>query len=760
MTVTRTRTRTWVGQAVQRVEDERLLKGQGQYVGDLRRDGMLHAVVLRSPVAHGVLKRIDTDKARAMPGVQRIITAADIERVLGRVPKIPMRQDAVDSVIPFLQPVIAHRKVRYVGEPVAVVVADTREQAEDALDAITLDIDALPVVTDTADTAVRLFDEQPANCALLLTGVRGDVEAAFASAPYKRRERFTVHRHTAVPMETRGSLAQWHGDKLTVWGATKAPFLCRRILAPLFGMPEADISMVEGDTGGSFGVRGEFYPDDFLIPFAARSIGRPVKWIETRSEHFLSCNHSRQADCEIEVACERDGTIVGMRARARTDVGAYVRTNGVTPSRNMAQVSPGPYRIPHVRFEVAMMVTNKTPVGTYRAPGRFETDFFRERMFDLAAADLGIDRVEFRRRNLVPKEEMPYPLPTLAPMNAKSECDSGEYQTTLARCVEEFGWAEKSKLSGRLIDGRYHGTAIGCYIEGGASGPREGARIVLNSDATFSVYTGSSANGQGLETVFSQIAADALGVPMNRIRGVFHGSTEYVKEGFGAFASRSIVMGGSAIVQVAAEVKQRIRAAAAERLGCAAEDVRLEEDQARAPGGRALSLGELAGISAEGSFSNSKRTYSYGAHAAHVAVDPATGTIDVLEYVAVEDVGRIINPETLHGQALGAIVQGLSGVLHEHLVYDDEGQLLVGSLMDYVLPIAADFPHIHVHALEECPSPLNPLGAKGAGEGGIIPVGGVLANALADALRPLGVQPHELPLSAPRVWRCIRESGR
>src|SRR5439155_17748015 len=405
-------------------------------------------------------------------------------------------------------------------------------------------------------------------------------------------------------------------------------------------------------------------------------------------------------------------------------------------------------------------LTNKTPVGTYRAPGRFETDFFRERLFDIAARELGIDRVEFRRRNLVPESEMPYPLPTIEPMGAKSECDSGNYRTTLERCLAEFGWDEKAKLSGKLIDGRYHGVGIGCYIEGGASGPREGARLVLNSDATFTVYTGSSANGQGLETVFSQIAADALGVPMNRIRGVFHGSTQYVKEGFGAFASRSIVMGGSAIVQVAADLKDRIRAEGSKRLGCAAEDVRLEDDQAHAPNGRTVFLGELAGISAEGSFSNTKRTYSYGAHAAHIAVDPATGTIEVLDYVGVEDVGRIINPETLHGQALGAIVQGLSGALHEHLVYDDEGQLLAGSLMDYALPVATDFPHIHVHALEECPSPLNPLGAKGAGEGGIIPVGAVLANALADALRPLGVQPRELPLSAPRVWQWIRESGR
>jgi aerobic carbon-monoxide dehydrogenase large subunit len=763
VTVTRTRTRTWVGQAVQRVEDERLLKGEGQYVGDLSREGMLHAAILRSPIPHGVLKRIDIEKAKAMPGVRAIITAPEVERALGKMPKIPMRQDPVPSVVPFFQPVIAKDKVRYVGEPIAVVVADSRIRAEDAMEAIALDIEALPVVVDAdaAEGAVRLFEGETSNCALLLAGVRGDADAAFENAPYRRRERFRVHRHTAVPMETRGVLAEWDAARkqLTFWGATKAPFLCRRILAPLFGMAEADIRMVEGDTGGSFGVRGEFYPDDFLIPFAARHVGRAVKWIETRSEHFIACNHSREADCELEIACTRDGTILGLRGRARTDIGAYVRTNGVTPSRNMAQVCSGPYRIPHVRFEVAMMLTNKTPVGTYRAPGRFETDFFRERLFDIVAGDLGIDRVEFRRRNLVAENEMPYSLPTLEPMGSQSECDSGNYRTTLERCLEEFRWPQKERLNGKLIDGRYHGIGIGCYIEGGASGPREGARLVLESDASFSVYTGSSANGQGLETVFSQIAADALGVPMNRIRGVFHGSTEYVKEGFGAFASRSIVMGGSAILLVAKDLKDRIRAEAGRRLGCNAEDIRLEDDHAHAPDGDAIGLGELAGINAEGSFSNSKRTYSYGAHAAHIAVDAATGRIEVLDYVGVEDVGRIVNPETLHGQALGAIVQGLSGVLQENLVYDDEAQLLSGSFADYAMPIAADFPHLHVVALEECPSPLNPLGAKGAGEGGIIPVGGVIANALAAALSALGVQPRELPLSAPRVWRLLNNSG-
>jgi carbon-monoxide dehydrogenase large subunit len=429
-------------------------------------------------------------------------------------------------------------------------------------------------------------------------------------------------------------------------------------------------------------------------------------------------------------------------------------------------VSSGPYRIPHVRMDVSMMVTNKTPVGTYRGPGRFETDFFRERLLDIVAQDLGIDRVEFRRRNLIPESDMPYPLATSEPLGGKTECDSGDYRMTLDRCLSEFNWSEKTRLSGKLIDGRYHGVGIGCYIEGGASGPREGARLVVESDGTVSVYTGSSANGQGLETVFTQIAADALAIPMERIRGVFHGSTAYVKEGFGAFSSRSVVMGGSAIVVVAGKLKEAIRSAAAAHFGCTPGEIAVVEDErVLAADGRSISWAELAarapdGLVAEGSFASSKRTYSYGAHAAHIAVDPGTGCVEVIDYVAVEDVGRIINPETLHGQALGAIVQGLGGVFLEGLVYDDQAQLMTGSFADYLLPTAGDFPNIRIFALEERPSPNNPLGAKGAGEGGIIPVGGVIANAVAAALSPLGVQPRELPLSPPRIWQLIHEARR
>jgi carbon-monoxide dehydrogenase large subunit len=715
---------------------------------------------LRSPVAHGRIRGIDTAACAAMPGVMAVITAADIG---AEIPRIPLRQEAHPSLLAYEQPVIAFDKVRYVGEPIALVVADTRARAEDALEAIRFDIDELPAVSDRDGAlagATQLHEQAPANCAMTLRAVRGDADAAFRDAPYVRHERLSMHRHTAIPMETRGLLADWDPvqRRMVVDGAGKVPFANRRILAGMLGLQESAVDLIECDIGGAFGARGEFYPEDFLVPFAAMRLGRPVKWQETRSDHFLATNHARDADCEIEIACTREGDILALRGRARTDIGAYLRTVGVTPSRNIAQVCSGPYRIAHISMEVSLLMTNKTPVATYRAPGRYEADFFRERMLDLAAADLGIDRVEFRRRNLVSQDEMPYALATVQPFGEATECDSGNYLSTLQRCLDEFDWAAKSALNGKLVDGRRHGLALGCYIEGGASGPRESARLVLEADGRLAVYAGSSAVGQGLETTFTQIAADAMGVPMSRVRGVFHGSTTGVAEGFGSYSSRSTVMGGSALLGAAARLQQMMREVAAGKLGCAPERVLLADGGATAPDGRALSWAELAGaegLSVEHSFASKKRTYSYGTHAAHVAVDVATGEVAVIDYVAVEDVGRIINPAMLHGQTMGALVQGLGGILLEELVYDDQGQLLTGSLMDYAMPRADNFPSLRTVVLEEHPSPNNPLGAKGAGEGGVIPVAGVIANAVAAALAPLGVEIRDLPLSAQNVWRLI-----
>jgi carbon-monoxide dehydrogenase large subunit len=748
-----------IGHPVERIEDLRFLRGRGQFVDDVPLEGVLHAAILRSSVAHGRIRGIDVAAALKRPGVHMVFTASDI----GAIPVITMRQELMPEYAHFQQPVIAREKVRYVGEPVAVVVADSAALAEDALDAIALDIEPLPAVADRAASragASLLFEERGNNLVGTLTALRGDADAAFEDAPYVRRERFEVQRFTAVPMEPRGLLAEWDAARghLTVHGAAKVAFHNRVILAKQLALAEDAITMIEADVGGGFGVRGEFYPEDFLIPFAARALGRPVKWIEDRREHLLATNHARDAECELEIACERDGTIRGLRGRGAVDLGAYIRTNGITAARNTAQILSGPYRVPNIHYEVDLLLTNKTPSGTYRGPGRFEADFFRERLFDIVANDLGIDRVEFRRRNLISEAEMPWPLATVMPLDIKTETDNGDYRATLDRCLAEFNWAEKSKLQGKLIDGRYHGIAVGCYLEGGASGPRENVRLVLEADGTISVYVGSSAHGQGLETVFAQIAADALDLPMDRIRGVMHGSTTHVRRGYGSYSSRATVMGGSAILHAADNLKDAMRAAAAQKFGCTLSDISIASEAVSGPGGKFLPWGAFAGTEAEGTYASNKRTYSYGAHAAHVAVDPGTGHVALIDYVAVEDVGRIVNPITLHGQCMGAIVQGLGGALLEHLIHDENGQLLTGSFADYLLPGAGDFPSIRAYALELRPAPHNPLGAKGAGEGGIIPVGGVIGNAVANALSSLRVEPRVLPLSPARVWELIHSA--
>ena len=468
-------------------------------------------------------------------------------------------------------------------------------------------------------------------------------------------------------------------------------------------------------------------------------------------------NHARQADCEIEIACRRDGTILGVRGGMYVDLGAYVRTNGLIQPRTLAQCLSGPYRVPNVRLTSRALLTNKTPSGTYRAPGRYEGSFFCERLIELAARDLGIEAAEMRRRNLIGAGEMPYRLPRLDPGGpaVDTECDSGDYRETLERCLAEFGWEEKRALQGREIDGRYHGVAIACFIEGGGYGPKETARIDLEADGTVSVYVGSAAVGQGLETVMAQIAADTLGLPLTQVR-VLHGSTPFLDEGYGAFGSRSTVMGGSAVFEGANALLAKIRAAAAARLGCAADQVELVDGCARANDGRSIAFAELAadGLRVTTAFGNDNRlTYTYGAAAAHVAVDPGTGDVELLDCLVVEDVGRIVNPLTLHGQAIGGLVQGLGGAFLEHLVYDENGQLLTGNLADYLIPAATDFPKIRAIALENHPSPSNPLGVKGAGEGAIIPIGGLMANAVGNALASFGAMPNQLPLSPARVWQ-------
>jgi aerobic carbon-monoxide dehydrogenase large subunit len=754
----------YIGQEIERTEDFRFLTGRGTFVDDCEPVGLLHAAILRSSVSHGRLTELNVSPALKMPGVHAIVTARDIAE---KVPRIPIRLAPIAGLEKYLQPVIAEEKVRYVGEPLAVVVADSRAIAEDAAAEIGVTIDPLDPIPDwqssERDTSL-LFEDNGTNVAARYTVGFGDTDKVFAQADYTRRELFRAQRHTAVPMETRGVVAEWDAaaQRLIVKGATKVTFFNRRVLAAMLQMPESAIDLIELDVGGGFGVRGEFYPEDFLIPFVARKLRRPVKWIEDRLEHFQAANHSREIDCELEIACRRDGTILGLRGRIFGDMGAYTRTNsGVVPAK-AAQFLHGPYRVPAIKIDVAAYMTNKTPVGTYRAPGRFESNFFRERLIDMAARDLGIDPVAIRRRNLIAAAEMPYSIGKLVPYENETDYDSGDYQAALDECLKVFGWDEKVEHQGRMISGRYHGLGVACFVESGGAGPRENVRMTLERDGQINVAVGSSVLGQGLETVFAQIAADAMGLPIN-IFSVSHGSTTIIDEGFGTYHSRAVVMGGSAILDGAKNLRAAIGAAAALQLNCRQEDVTFEDGVARGPGTDALSLATIAAafgpLSAKGTFANTKRTYSYGAHAAHVAVDIRTGHVEILDYVAIEDVGRAINPALVHGQTLGAVVQGLGGVFLDHILYDADGQLLNGSLADYLLPTASDFPNVRGVAMELHRSPSNPLGAKGAGEGGMVAVAATAANAVAAALSTLGVEPKQLPLSPPRLWRLIQKGA-
>jgi aerobic carbon-monoxide dehydrogenase large subunit len=752
---------SYIGRPMERVEDLRFLRGRGTYVSDVNRPGQLYAAILRSSVAHGIIRSIDTQGAKALPGVRHVLLSTDLGAV---VPKIPLRLQSLPQLEPFHQPVLADGKIRYVGEPIAIVLADTPAIAEDALDHIELNVEPLPAITDRAQAeamASLLFEDHGSNAAITWSAFKGDADAAFKTADYVRRDRFAIQRHAAMFMEPRGFVAEWNGadGKLTVWGAAKTAWYNRRVLAAALDLEVEAIDLIEVDVGGGFGSRGEFYPEDYLIPAAAKMVGRPVKWIEDRREHMMTANHARDIECDVEIAVRRDGRFLALRGQVWADIGAYVRTNGSVGPRNVAQYMSGPYSFEHIDLKSTMLTTNKTPSGTYRGPGRFETDFVRERLIDLVAKDLKIDRVKLRRMNLVADSQMPYPLASITPFDSSTELDSGDYHAVFDLCLKEFGWADKSKLSGKLIDGYYHGVAVGSFIEGGAAGPKEDARLVLETDGALSVYLGSSSVGQGLETIMAQIAADATELPYDRIT-VHHGSTSHVKDGYGAFHSRSTVMGGSAIVLAAAKLKERIREAAALRFGCAPAEIVIDGEQVRSAD-NILSLSGLSNtaIEVEASFFNKKYTWAYGTQAAHIAVDPGTGHVKVIDYLSVEDVGRIINPMTLHGQAIGSIVQGLGGAFLEHLVYDENGQLLTGSFADYLLPTASDFPNIRSITLELKPCPNNPLGAKGAGEGGLIPVGGIMANAVADALSHLNIQPMELPLSPARIWQMVEDAS-
>lgn len=766
---------SYIGRSVTRIEDERFLTGRGAYIDDLKLPGMAAMAILRSPYAHARIRSVDLAAVRAFPGVIDAFSAADLDAEL---PLIPLRLAPFKGFERFLQRPIATDKVRYVGEPVVVVVAENRYVAEDALELAEIDFEPLPAVTGLDQAAAGgtlVHEEAGENFGTRYTVGRGDIDAAFAAAAYTRKERFRTNRHAACPLETRGLIAEFDPAKplLRLHGATKVTFFNRRHLAAAFELPEAAIELIETDVGGGFGARGELYPEDYLVPIAARRAGRPVKWIEDRRENLMAANHSREIDCELEIAADGDGRILGLRAHVRGDMGAYIRTNGgVVPSK-AAQFLPGPYRVPAFGCDVEFLITNKTPIGTFRGPGRFEANFCRERLLDLMASDLGIDPAELRFRNLMRPSDLPYRIGELVPGDPNATLDDGDYPAAFRRLLAEADYEGWKGRQGEIADGRAHGLGLACFIESSAAGPPETARITPFADGTIEIRTGASSVGQGMETGMAQICAEYLGVPMDGIR-VLHGSTTLLPAGGGTFHSRNTVMAGNAVRIAAEALREKCIELAALRWNAEPGSLSWQDGGVRRTtdtGDDRLSLAELAAfaatreatdgaLSADGTYKNKGLvSYSYGAHAALVAVDLATGVVEVLRYVLTEEIGRALNPAMVQGQAIGGLVQGLGGTFLDHMIYDGDGQLLTGSFADYLLPTSMEVPEVKAIALEDSPSKLNPMGFKGAGEGGIVAVAGAVANAVAAALAPWNVPVNDLPLTPDRIRSALRAAG-
>jgi carbon-monoxide dehydrogenase large subunit len=760
------------GAPMRRKEDPRLLTGRGRFAADFRLPGLLQAAVLRSPHPHAKLSGIRTGAARAVPGVVAVVTAED----LGGIGKIPVRLGPRPSVVACLQPPLARDKVRYVGEPVAVVVAESRYLAEDALEAIEVDYEPLDIVADARRSleaeAPALHEAIGGNLVDRLETHKGDARAALAGARHRVRERFAIQRHTGVPLETRGLTAAYDAGTgvLGLWGVAKVPHFNRRVLADLLGHPEHLIRFVELEVGGGFGVRGEFYPEDLVVPWLARRLGRPVQWIEDRREHLMATNHSRQQYHDIEVGFDADFRIVALADHFVVDMGAYIRTHGVVVPELTAALLPGPYRVPNYSCEVRCVLTNKTPTGTYRGPGRYECTFVRERLLDIAAARLGVDAYELRRRNFIAPAEFPYEVGG-ASLNQRTVYDCGDYRSAFDQALAAVGLeaVRAEQVAGRRR-GQYLGIGVGCVLEKAGLGPWEYARVEVDATGHVVVYSGVAAVGQGIETTLAQVVADVLAVDAAAIT-VVHGDSTLVPFGVGGFASRGASVALPAAVEAARRVREKIVRVAASLLEAHDADLVLEAGTVRVRGvpDRRVTFRELAraavpgppgmepGLYAANFFEAPRMTYPYGTHVAVVEVDVETGTVALLKYAITYDVGRAVNPLIVDGQLVGALAQGIGGALLEELVYDEQGQLLTTTLMDYLLPTVMEMPATTaIRILEETPTPLNPLGVKGAGEGGSSGCGAAIANAVADALAPLGVLITSLPLSPDRVLGLVR----
>jgi carbon-monoxide dehydrogenase large subunit len=771
----------YFGAAVRRREDPRFLRGEGRFVDDVTLPGLLHAAFLRSPHAHARVRSIDATRARGMPGVVAVFAHADLVRWMKPLPVFGATPPGLAAAVRFdvrhaTQWALCKDVARHVGEIVAMVVADSRARAEDAAEAIDVDWEPLPAVADMVAAgesgAPLLHPEWSTNVAVGFTHGIGDAERALAGADVVLEETFRIQRYVGMPLETRGVVALWdrRDGTLTTWNSTQVSHFVQQGLVGALELPPHKIRVIAPDLGGGFGTKASGYPEDVLIPLAARALNRPVKWIEDRREHMMAAAHARHQTHTIRLGARRDGTIVGLADRIWLDLGAYNVWGIVLPYNTVAHLI-GPYRIRDMKVDVKGVVTNKTPNAPYRGAGRPETVFAMDRAVDCLARRLGMDPADIRRKNYIRPDELPWDFGMPYRDGNPLVYDSGDFPAALESALDAAGYdAFRREQPALRARGVWRGVGISGYVEGTAIGPFEGAHVKLDLTGRVQVATGAVNSGQGHETAFAQVAADALGVPLEWVT-VTGGDTATVPFGVGTFASRSGVTAGNSIADAAREVRGKLVAAAAKLLEAAPDDVEIEDGKAfvRGAPGSAVELGKVIQASiptfakpgvAPPDFEASAYhhvptvTYASAVHVAQVEVDPGTGYVRLLRYVVAHDCGKVINPTIVEGQVHGGVAQGVGGALFEEMAYDGEGQLLTGTLMDYLVPSATDLPRIDTVHLEY-PSPRNPLGMKGLGEGGAISPPAAIANAIDDALAPLGVRITETPASPARVLTSI-----
>jgi len=759
----------WIGRPIKRREDLRFIQGRARYVDDITLPNMAHLVIVRSPHAHARLRDMRVDEARRGPGVVAVVTSQDLA---GRIHPMPINPMQGDRIAPVPHPVLAAEKVRYVGEPVVAVLAETRAAAVDAAALVEVDYDPLPPVADprrALEATVLLHEGLGENVLIRMTRGTGDVDAAFGTAHRIVRGRFHIPRIVAAPMEPRGAVAAYDrdADLLTLWCSAQEPYRPRAQASRVLGRPEDRIRAVVPDVGGAFGSKGNLAPEAVVAAWLAIELGRPVKWIEDRRENFTSSNQARGVDADVEMAVDADGKITALRATAIADVGAYLFPTTATPCSRVVDLLTGAYDIPAARVDLVGVATNKVPTAPYRGAGRPEAAYLVERMVDLVAVDLGLDPVAVRRRNLIGHDRFPYK------SALGSVYDSGNYAPALERAcalAEYDRWREEQRrvrARGGLL-----GIGVTVYVEPAGGQLWESAAVVVKPDGRVILRTGSTAHGQGHDTTFAQIAAETLQLPLDAI-AVEQGDSAVMPKGVGTFGSRSVACGGSAVLGELEKIKTKMRKIAAHLLEAAEVDIRWDDGSLYVQGApaRAVTFRDVAaaahqgrlpdgmdpGLETSGTFALPGQVYPFGAYVAVVEVERETGEVRILKFVAVDDAGRIINPLLAEGQVIGAIVQGLGQALVEEAVYDDTGQLVTGTFSDYAMLRAAHAPAV-IAEFTETLSPYNPLGAKGIGEAGTVGAPPALANAVIDALAPLGIRHVDLPLTQEKLWRVLKDS--